>query len=113
VLTGNPEAEAALQRHRQADSPNSNAGKNLAERGIVGPVVESEARVRRALVCLLFSTRFLDFLQSLDSMGDKTLSNKPKLVASRVKTQMLQAAQNQLPSARARQTLHPLNSAVR
>jgi hypothetical protein len=38
------------------------------------------------LVCLLFSTRILDFLQSPDSMVDATPSNHPKLVASRVKT---------------------------
>ena len=38
------------------------------------------------LVCLLFSTLIFNFLQSPDSEGVQTPSNKPKLVASRVKT---------------------------
>jgi hypothetical protein len=59
------------------------------EGGIQASVGTAEVKGRRVLVCLLFSTRFLDFLQWPDSMGDQTPSNKPKLVASRVKTQML------------------------
>src|SRR6266436_1257395 len=58
---------------------------DLAERGIETSVGEREVTGWRALVCLLFSTRILEFLQSPDSVENPIRSNHPKLVASRAK----------------------------
>ena len=55
------------------------------EEGIVASVVDGEVRGWCELVCLLFSIRIFDFLQSQDFMGDPIASNQPKSVASRVK----------------------------
>ena len=61
------------------------------------------------MVCLLFSARVFDFLQSPDSRENGIPSNRPKLVASRVKTQRGELHKINYFSARAKTGTNPLS----